>query len=565
MSTATSNTDLAPLKEKDMEPRNLDSDLPPHDLEKAATAQSTHPLEQLEPARKYTGFRWFLVCFALYSAAFLYGLDNTIVADIQAAAVETFGEVEKLGWLGIGFPLGSVATILSIGKAFGIFDVKYLFVGSLIMFEAGSALCGGSPSMNALIVGRVWAGAGGAGMYLGVLNILSLNTTIQERPIYMSLCGFVWGIGCILGPVIGGSFADSGATWRWAFYINLVIFAICSPVYFFVMDSYEPQPETSFGQKMKHIDWAGVVLNAALYTSFVLVFTFGGATWAWDDGRIISLFVVFGVVLIAFAVQQTFCIFTTPERRLFPVDFLRHKSLVLLYVATSAGCTALFVSIYYIPLYFSFVHNDTNVEAAVRLLPFICVTIFFIMLNGGLMPKFGYYMPWYFLSGVFLLIGGSLMYTVDVDTSNAAIYGYSVLTAIGAGASQQAAYSIAQAKVSVNRIADAIGFINTAQIGSIVIALTITGTVFQSLGFRHVSAALEGLDFSPAQIHAALAGAKSDVFTTVSPAVREKVVEGIVKAISDAYILVIVAGAVTLVSSLLMKREKLFIEMTAGG
>lgn len=35
------------------------------------------------------------------------------------------------------------------------------------MFEIGSAVCGAAPSMNALIVGRVIAGMGGAGSYLG--------------------------------------------------------------------------------------------------------------------------------------------------------------------------------------------------------------------------------------------------------------------------------------------------------------------------------------------------------------------------------------------------------------
>lgn len=53
------------------------------------------------------------------------------------------------------------------GKAYGVFDVKWLYVGSMVMFSAGSALCGAAPDMKALIVGRVWAGAGGAGMYLG--------------------------------------------------------------------------------------------------------------------------------------------------------------------------------------------------------------------------------------------------------------------------------------------------------------------------------------------------------------------------------------------------------------
>ena len=69
--------------------------------------------------------------------------------------------------------------------------------------------------MNALIVGRVIAGIGGAGMYLGNLNLISINTTMRERPIYMGGVGIVWGVGTIQGPVIGGSFADSKATWRW--------------------------------------------------------------------------------------------------------------------------------------------------------------------------------------------------------------------------------------------------------------------------------------------------------------------------------------------------------------
>jgi Na+/melibiose symporter-like transporter len=221
--------------------------------------------------------------------------------------------------------------------------------------------------------------------------------------------------------------------------------------------------------------------------------------------------------------------------------------------------------VYYIPLYFNFVHNDSNIDAAIRLLPFICVTIFFIMLNGALMPKFGYYSPWYLGSGIFLVIGGSLMYKlVDPSTPNSTVYGFSVLAAVGAGLSQQAAYSVAQAKVPVTRISDAVGFINSAQIGAIVLALTITGAVFQNVGFRYVSDALDGLGFTPEDIHSALAGAKSDVFVSISPEVKARVIEGIVRAISEGYILVVVAGAINIIAALLMKRERLFMEVTAG-
>jgi hypothetical protein len=331
------------------------------------------------------------------------------------------------------------------------------------------------------------------------------------------------------------------------------------------MEPFQPDTETPRLTKIKSLDWAGMLLNIGVYVSFVMAFTFGGTQWAWSSGRTIALIVVFAVLLIAFAIQQTFCIFTTPELRIFPVDFLRSRDLILQYVAMSAGVTSLFISIYYIPLFFNFTRGDSNIDAAVRLLPFICITIFFVMLNGALMPKFGYYMPWYLFSGVFMLIGGSVMYTlVDPSTSNSAVYGFSVLTAIGAGSAQQAAYSIAQAKVPVNRIADAVGFINAAQIGGIVIVLTITGAVFQSVGFQLVSDAL-GPGFSTTDIRSALAGAKSDIFGKITDDVRDKVIAGIVQAISDGYILIIVAGAVMIVASLLMKREKLFMEMAAGG
>jgi MFS family permease len=95
------------------------------------------------------------------------GLDTTIAADVQASILASLGEIEKLAWVGIGFPMGSVAMILLIGTAYGLFEIKYLCIASIVLFETGSALCGAAPNMNAMIVGRVIAGIGGAGMYLG--------------------------------------------------------------------------------------------------------------------------------------------------------------------------------------------------------------------------------------------------------------------------------------------------------------------------------------------------------------------------------------------------------------
>jgi MFS family permease len=63
--------------------------------------------------------------------------------------------------------MASAATILILTRAYGLFNVKILLILSVVVFETGSALCGAAPTSNSLIVGRVIAGVGGAGMYLG--------------------------------------------------------------------------------------------------------------------------------------------------------------------------------------------------------------------------------------------------------------------------------------------------------------------------------------------------------------------------------------------------------------
>ena len=72
---------------------------------------------------------------------------------------------------------------------YGIFSAKWLYIISTVLFETGSAICGGAPTMNALIVGRAIAGLGGAGMYLGCLTLLSLTTSLRQRPNYMAFIG----------------------------------------------------------------------------------------------------------------------------------------------------------------------------------------------------------------------------------------------------------------------------------------------------------------------------------------------------------------------------------------
>jgi len=419
--------------------------------------------------------------------------------------------------------------------------------------------------MKALIVGRIIAGAGGTGIYLGGLNIISRLTTANERPLYMAGLGVVWGIGTILGPVVGGAFADSSATWRWAFYINLVAAAICVPIYFWAIPSMDPQPGKNGLGKLKQLDWMGGILNAGIYATYVIGITFGGTSWPWNDDRTIAIFVVCGVLIIIIVLQQRYLVFTTLEQRIFPATFLLSRTFVLQFVNVSCTSASLFIPVYYIPIFFQFTRNDTALDAAVRLLPFIVIYIFSMMCNRILLPKLGYYMPWSLATGVLVTIGGALMFTLSATTSSASVYGYSVLIAIGTGLTTQAAYSILTIKVVTDTrfgphmIADAIGFLNMAQIGAIVHCLAISGTVYQNLAFQYLSQYLAPFGYHGKEIASIVTGTKSVTFIHAPEGVKVLAIEALVKAISHIYVLVITAGALTLVCSVLMKREKLFV------
>lgn len=140
------------------------------DVEKRETSPSGSDTSKQSTVQRPRTLAWISICVSLYLGAFLYGLDTTIAADVQASVYERFKEIEKLAWVGIGFPMGSVAFILLVGRLFATFDIKWLVIGFFTAFEVGSALCGGAPTSDALIVGRVIAGIGGAGMYIGYGN-----------------------------------------------------------------------------------------------------------------------------------------------------------------------------------------------------------------------------------------------------------------------------------------------------------------------------------------------------------------------------------------------------------
>ncbi|KAL8776860.1 MAG: hypothetical protein Q9194_002889 [Teloschistes cf. exilis] len=479
-----------------------------------------------ESPRSAHGLKWLLVVVAILSSILLYALDTTITAD---NVIDDLGDASKLAWLSVGFLIGGVSGVLPICKLFGLFNAKYLYIGSIILFMAGSALCGGAPTTNTFIIGRVIAGLGGNGMYMGTLTLLSVNTSDKERPMYIGLTGLVFGTGIVCGPIIGGAFAISSATWRWGFYLNLVVGGLFAPVYLFLLPPFDPRGDQKLYSRIREFDFFGAILSIAVLVCTIVAINFGGALYPWHSGQIISLFVLAGVLLIVFALQQKFAIFTQSSGRMFPLDFLLNREAVLLFVLGCAANAGGYVPLYYIPLYFQFTRGNAALEAAVRLLPLVFLFSSTVIFNGALMSRYGLYQPWYLVGSMLLIVGGVLSSLITPTTSTASIYGFEVLMGVGAGCQAQTGYAVLQALVDPSRVSDALGFMMLAQLLGTALGLSIAGTMFVNVSIDSLRPLLP--DTPRTQLYKAITGTSGGFFSNLSPDVRRAAVDIIVHSI----------------------------------
>ncbi|KAF2477217.1 MFS drug efflux transporter [Lindgomyces ingoldianus] len=483
---------------------------------------------------------WILMVLAILSTVFLFALDNTITANLIPPITERFGQADKIPWLSVAFMMGGLSVVLPFGRLYALFDAKILYITMVTLFLAGSALCGGAPNIDVFIFGRVLAGFGGIGMYLGVMTLLSVNTNPTERPMYLGLVGLVFGIGNVVGPLIGGAFADSSATWRWSFYLNLCIMGVLSPVYFFMIPSFQPQKDRSVASRLADIDLLGSVLSIGALVCLIMGINFGGTLYGWGSGQIISLFILSGVLFLAFAIQQYFAFLTTESDRLFPVAFLGDKEALLLFFLTATFNASGFIPIYWIPSYFQFTRGDGPLDSAIRLLPLIVFITFLVIVNGGALSKGGYYMPWFLAGSIIILPAGVLFSRVDSKTSTAEIYGYEVLLGFGAGMGMQAGFAVIQSITKPEVMAHGVAFIMIAQLLGVSLALSISGAVFVNKALSGLQKLLAG--HSREQILRALQGLSGNFLTTLTDQQRHDTLAIIVKCLSKVYILVYTAA-----------------------
>jgi hypothetical protein len=124
--------------------------------------------------------------------------------------------------------------------------------------------------------------------------------------------------------VIGGVFTTD-VTWRWCFYINLPIGGVVMVVIFIILKPSEPsQKGLTIRQQLGQLDLLGEFFLLPCIVCLLLALQWGGSVYSWGDGRIIALFVLFGLLFIGFVTVQIW----KPETATIPRRIISNRSII---------------------------------------------------------------------------------------------------------------------------------------------------------------------------------------------------------------------------------------------
>lgn len=235
---------------------------------------------------------------------------------------------------------------LLFGKLATRYSARWVYSGAMFVFLVGSALCGAAPDSPTLIVGRAIAGLGSSGLLIVAYSLVPTLAPPEKRALSLSTVSMARSIAATAGPLVGGALTQ-GASWRWAFYINLPLGAALYAAFMLLIKppANPAQAFTSFSDLVRTLDLMGLAVLTPTVVCLLLALQWGGISYPWSDGRIIALLVVTGVLGVAFIALE----FWQGEQAMLPSRIFTQRSVsyASLYGFCSSG--AIYVLTFYIP------------------------------------------------------------------------------------------------------------------------------------------------------------------------------------------------------------------------
>ncbi|OSS51522.1 hypothetical protein B5807_03768 [Epicoccum nigrum] len=316
---------------------------------------------------------------------FVSFIDQTSVSTATPAIAGDLNTGPATSWIGTSFLIASTAFQLINGRLSDIFGRKGLLLLCLAILALGDLGCGFAQTAEQLFVLRAIAGIGGGGINSLVMIIVSDITTLENRGKYQGWLGAVIALGNGVGPFLGGAVVE-GSSWRWVFWMVPLLTTIPILVLIFFL----PLKHTSTGtlEKVKKIDFGGILLNIASTLLLLIPLSGGGVTYAWSSAFFIGVTLT-GVVLTILFVLYEWKLAFLP---IMPLRLYRASHCWALYLQSFLTGLAYFGNFFYLPIYFQSILRFSPLVSGALILPVVITTSIASIASGQYMTRIGSYM-----------------------------------------------------------------------------------------------------------------------------------------------------------------------------
>lgn len=226
----------------------------------------------------------------------LVAIDATILATAVPTIVDDLGGFSQFPWLFSIYLLTQAVSLPIYAKLSDLFGRKPIILIGIGLFLLGSILCGFAWSMPALIAFRAVQGLGAGAVQPMSITIVGDIYSVAERAKVQGYLASVWAVSSVVGPSLGGLFAQLDA-WRWVFFVNIPLCLLAG--WMLVRHLHE-----TVERREHRIDYLGAGLLTVAMTLLILAVLEGGQAWAWNSWQSLGAFGVGALLLVAFVIVE---------------------------------------------------------------------------------------------------------------------------------------------------------------------------------------------------------------------------------------------------------------------
>jgi EmrB/QacA subfamily drug resistance transporter len=359
--------------------------------------------------------RWAILG-AVMLGLFLSAMDQTIVGTAMPRIIAELSGLKLYAWVFTSYMLASTTTVPIVGKMGDIFGRKQFFLIGIVIFLAGSVLCGVSQTMVQLIIFRGVQGLGGGMIFANAFAIIGDLFPPAERGKYAGMMSGVFGLASVIGPLIGGTITDN-LSWRWVFYVNLPLGGLALFVLATVL------PASAKHDATRRVDYPGAIALAGTIAPLLLGFSWAGTEYAWASPQVVAAFAVSAVMAAVFVAAER-----RADEPIIPFALFRNGIFFVSTAITFITGAAMFSGSVYIPLFMQGVLGFSATNSGLVMMPMTLAMVCGSVVSGQLVSRTGRY-KWICTAGLGVATGGLfILSTMEANSSQAAgITGMAVL------------------------------------------------------------------------------------------------------------------------------------------